>query len=82
MKLKDTGWVQELAFMVDIREHLYYLNTKIQGRNKLVSDRVLCLRSCLQLFERQLPEENLSHFPTSKSLQGLSEFHDDINTGK
>ncbi|XP_042228654.1 general transcription factor II-I repeat domain-containing protein 2-like [Homarus americanus] len=56
-ELKDNEWVQDLTFMVDITEHLYYVNTKMQGRNKLVTEFYDCIRAFemkLQLFERQL----------------------------
>ncbi|XP_042243372.1 general transcription factor II-I repeat domain-containing protein 2-like [Homarus americanus] len=82
-ELKDNEWVQDLTFMMDITEHLNYVNTKMQGRNKLVTDFYDCVRAFemkIQLFERQLSESNLSHFPTLKSLQGTPEFHADINT--
>ncbi|XP_067421193.1 rho-related GTP-binding protein RhoQ isoform X2 [Emydura macquarii macquarii] len=37
-ELQDNEWLQDLAFMVDITEHPNCLNTKMQGRNKLVPD--------------------------------------------
>ncbi|XP_042228020.1 general transcription factor II-I repeat domain-containing protein 2-like, partial [Homarus americanus] len=57
----------------------------MQGRNKLVTELYDCIRAFemkLQLFERQLSESNLSHFPTLRSLQGIPEFHADITTKK
>ena len=32
-ELKDKEWVQDLAFMVDMTEHLHYLNTRLQDHN-------------------------------------------------
>ncbi|XP_042214955.1 general transcription factor II-I repeat domain-containing protein 2A-like [Homarus americanus] len=84
-ELKDNEWVQDLTFMADITEHLNYVNKKLLGRNKLVTEFYDCIRAFevkLQLFERQLSESNLSHFPTLKSQQGTPEFHADINTKK
>jgi len=84
-ELEDNEWVQDLAFMVDITEHLNHLNAKMQGRNKLVTEFYDCIRAFqmkLQLFERQLAERNLSRFPTLKSVQGTPELHGDIDTEK
>ncbi|XP_042226267.1 general transcription factor II-I repeat domain-containing protein 2-like [Homarus americanus] len=58
-ELKDNEWVQDLTFMVDITEHLNYVNTKMQGRNKLVTefyDSIRAFEMILQLFERQLSQ--------------------------
>lgn len=85
LELKDDKWIQDLAFMVDITGHLDFLNTKMQGRNKLVTelyDSIRTFEMKLQLFERQLKESNLSHFPTLKSLQSTTELPADINTEK
>lgn len=84
-ELNDSAWVQDLAFMVDMTEHLNYLNIKLQGRNKLVTDlhdSIHAFELKLNLFEGQLAENNTAHFPTLKSLQGASEFHADIGTEK
>ena len=37
-ELKNRDWVQDLAFMVDITNHLQFLNKQLQGRNKLVTE--------------------------------------------
>ena len=84
-ELKDNEWIQDLAFMVDITEHLHYLNTRLQGRNKLVTDLHDSIRAFelkLKLFERQLAASNTAHFPTLKSMQDEPEFHGDFNTEK
>lgn len=84
-ELNDNEWVQDLAFMVDITEHLNYLHTKLQGRNKLVTDLHDSIRAFemkLDLFARQLAECNTAHFPTLKSLQDAPEFRAEINTEK
>ena len=84
-ELKDKEWVQDLAFMVDMTKHLYYLNTRLQDRNKLVTDLhnfIHTFELKLKLFEHQLVTSNTAHFPTLKSLQDAPEFHDNINIEK
>ena len=71
-ELADAKWVQDLAFMVDITEHLNLLNTKMQGRNQFVTNIYGLIRGFekkLQLFESQLKAGNLVHFQTLKCLQ-------------
>lgn len=68
-QLEDAEWLNDLAFMVDITEHLNWLNTKMQGRDKLVTefyDSVRAFELKLNLWEKQLPLGNFAHFPTLK----------------
>lgn len=84
-ELKDYDWLQDLAFMVDMTEHLNLLNTRLQGRNKLVTDMHESIRAFevkLKLFERQLAANNAAHFPTLKSLQSTPEFRGIISREK
>ena len=84
-ELNDDEWVQDLAFMVDITEHLNCLNIKLQGRNKFVNDlheTICAFEMKLDLFARQLADCNTTHFPTLKSLQDAPEFRAEINTEK
>lgn len=36
-EFQSTEWMQDLAFMVDVTEHLNNLNKTLQGRNKVVT---------------------------------------------
>ncbi|XP_060118462.1 general transcription factor II-I repeat domain-containing protein 2-like [Heteronotia binoei] len=70
-ELQDNEWLQDLAFMVDITEHLNCLNAKMQSRSNIVTefyDGICAFEMKLQLWEMQLQENNLAHFPTLKSL--------------
>ncbi|MBN3276268.1 GTD2A protein, partial [Polyodon spathula] len=76
-ELQDDEWMQDPAFMVSITEHLNCLNTKMQGRNKLVYDSIHAFEIKLQLWEMQISENNTAHFPTLKSRQAeMAERHD------
>lgn len=50
-------WMQDLAFMVDVTEHLNNLNKQLQGRNKVVTqyyDSTRSFKLKLLLWETQL----------------------------
>uniref|UniRef100_A0A8C8VQ74 Uncharacterized protein n=1 Tax=Pelusios castaneus TaxID=367368 RepID=A0A8C8VQ74_9SAUR len=68
-QLQDAEWLSDLAFMADITEHLNWLNAKMQGRHKIVTDFYDSVRAFelkLQLWEKQLSNGNYAHFPTLK----------------
>ncbi|QQP39750.1 Uncharacterized protein FKW44_013562, partial [Caligus rogercresseyi] len=70
-ELDDPEWIRDLAFLVDITEHLNVLNVTMQGRNKLVTeyyDSVRAFQSKLALWKAQLSQRNAAHFPCLKSL--------------
>jgi hypothetical protein len=65
-KLYDPEWLQDLAFLAGISKHLNDLNTRLQGKGRLVCDMFLDLKSFhhkFRLFAKQLSEGNLVHFP-------------------
>ena len=37
LQLSDINWIRDLAFLVDIIEHLNNLNSKLQGKNQLIT---------------------------------------------
>ena len=37
-ELKNSKWAQDLAFMVDMTDHLQFLNKQLQGCNKIVTE--------------------------------------------
>lgn len=64
----DKIWLQDLSFMVDITKHLSDLNLKLQGKDQIITnmcDQVKAFKCKLLLWEKQLKNEDLTHFPTS-----------------
>ena len=65
--LKDPLWLCDLAFLVDVTQHLNFLNSKLQGKNQLIHnlfDFVCAFETKLEIWEKQLIEGNLYHFET------------------
>ena len=66
-ELSDDNWVRDLAFLVDLTMHFNDLNTKLQGQGQFVHhlySHVKTFQSKLQLWEKQLTNDNTFHFPT------------------
>lgn len=71
VQMDDPEWTRDLAFLVDITQHLNFLNVNMQGRNKLVTeyyDSVRAFQSKLALWKTQLCKGDAAHFPCLKSL--------------
>ncbi|UYV67078.1 hypothetical protein LAZ67_4003833 [Cordylochernes scorpioides] len=63
----DQVWLQDFSFMVDITKHLSVLNLKLQGKDQIITnmcDQVNAFKCKLVLWEKQLKNEDLMHFPT------------------
>ena len=78
-ELNDIFWMKDLAFMVDITDHLNHLNIQMQGKNKLVTefyDLIRAFEIKLQLFQRQIAAHNFAHFPNLKSMQNANNLDD------
>ncbi|CAG9784985.1 unnamed protein product [Diatraea saccharalis] len=59
------------AFLVDITNHLNVLNTRLQGKNQLISQlyaHVSSFQCNLTLFRSQFNSENYNHFPNYKKM--------------
>ena len=64
-RLQDVRWIDDLAFFVDITQHLSQLNIKLQGRAQLACDmydHVCCFERKLDLFRNQLRQGDTAHF--------------------
>ncbi|CAN7950549.1 unnamed protein product [Ixodes hexagonus] len=80
-ELSDAKWLLSLAFLTDITAHLNCLNAKLQGKNKIITTMHTDIRAFqgkLQLWERQLGQQKLDHFPTLKSLGHMDQESCDI----
>uniref|UniRef100_A0A8C0IYY8 Uncharacterized protein n=1 Tax=Chelonoidis abingdonii TaxID=106734 RepID=A0A8C0IYY8_CHEAB len=75
-ELKNSNWVCDLSFDVDILSHLNELNVKLQGKNvfahKLYSI-VTAFKVKLVLFSKQIKDKVFTHFPTLKYVEVLPE---------
>lgn len=70
-ELKCPEWVRDLAFMVDITQHLSNLNKTLQGRQRVVTqycDSICAFKLKLSLWETQLSKGDTSHFPLLAEL--------------
>lgn len=64
--------VSELAFLVDLTNHLNTLNKSLRGKDQLVPQLCAYMKaSCvkLRLFETQLRNFNVAHFPTLSEIK-------------
>uniref|UniRef100_G3N7N2 DUF4371 domain-containing protein n=1 Tax=Gasterosteus aculeatus TaxID=69293 RepID=G3N7N2_GASAC len=71
-ELKNPEWLQHLAYMVDITEHLNNLNKMLQGRKKVVTqyyDNIRAFKLKLTLWETQLSSGAAAHFPHLRNVQ-------------
>ncbi|CAI5653367.1 unnamed protein product [Oreochromis niloticus] len=87
LEFHSAEWMQDLAFMVDVTEHLNNLNKQLQGRNKVVTqyyDSIRSFESKLLLWETQLSGGDAAHFPclknvcTIQSVADMKRFKDKI----
>jgi hypothetical protein len=70
-ELDDESFLNDLAFLVDVTEHLDQLNTKLQGENQIVShmyDHVRAFSRKLVMFRSQLEKFDFTHFPSMSIL--------------
>lgn len=73
-QLKETEWLCDLAFSVDLFGHMNELNVKLQGKgvfaHELYSD-IKAFQVKLALFSRQVKQNTLTHFPTLESVANM-----------
>ena len=69
-EMESDEWVCDFAFAVDIMQKLNELNTKLQGKGVFAHELYLEVKAFqwqLQLFAKQLNEQNFVHFPILKT---------------
>ena len=69
-EFSDQQWINDLAFLCDITEHMSALNLQLQGKDQHIGilwQRVSAFRSKLQLLKTQLSEGSCPHL---KTLEG------------
>ena len=70
-QLKQSEWLSDLAFAVDLFEHMNELNTKLQGKGTFAHEMysiVKAFRVKLKLFSRQLSQNITTHFATLATM--------------
>ena len=70
-QLKQSEWLSDLAFAVNLFEHMNELNTKLQGKGTFAHEMysiVKAFRVKLQLFSRQLSQNITTHFGTLATM--------------
>ena len=63
--LSNENWLNDLAFLTDITQHLSVLNLKLQGKSQLVNklfEHICAFEKKLELFQVQLSRATLTHF--------------------
>lgn len=87
-ELLDDNWILDLAFLVDITNHLNNLNTALQGKDQLVNnlyDHVKAFQAKLKLWENQLSKSNTVHFSslteckTHENLEKVKKYTEQIS---
>ncbi|XP_072900801.1 general transcription factor II-I repeat domain-containing protein 2-like [Hemitrygon akajei] len=71
-ELQDKKLLCEMAFLCDITSHLNALNLQLQGRGRVITDMhaaVRAFKTKLRLWETQMQQENLSHFPCCQTMK-------------
>ena len=70
-QLRESEWLSDLAFAVDLFEHMNELNTRLQGKGTFAHEMystVKAFRMKLKLFSRQLSQNITTHFPTLETM--------------
>ena len=86
-ELKCPQWVQDLAFMVDITQHLNNRNKMLQGRKNMVTqynDSIRAFKLKLSVWETQLSSGDTAHLPcltavhATRSKADMDQYKDKI----
>jgi hypothetical protein len=75
--LGDTKWLQKLAYLADIYQHLNTLNTSMQGAKENIltsTDKFLAFKNEILVWKRQLSSGNTEMFPLLLQIQDQSDY--------
>ncbi|PVD21685.1 hypothetical protein C0Q70_17484 [Pomacea canaliculata] len=70
-QLRESEWLSDLVFAVDLFEHMNELNTRLQGKGTFAHEMystVKAFRMKLKLFSRQLSQNITTHLPTLETM--------------
>ena len=70
-QLRKSEWLSDLAFAIDIFEHMNELNTRLQGKGTFAHEMYSTVKAFqvkLKLFSRQLSQNIITHFPTLETM--------------
>ena len=73
-ELSDIHWIRDLAFLVDITQHLNLLNLKLQGKSQLITEmaqHINLFQTKLHLWATQILNNNLTYFESLKEYGEL-----------
>ena len=71
-ELRNKTFLCDVAFLCDITSHLNALNLQLQGRGHIITDMYAtgrAFKTKLCLWETQILQENLSHFPHCQTMK-------------
>lgn len=74
--LESESWLCDLAFLINITQHLNILNRKLQGKDcslPIMFNLVYGFKAKLSLFLTNLARNNIDHFPTLVDIRGKLE---------
>ena len=82
--LRDENWLNDLAFLTDITQHLSELNLKLQGKSQLVNkliEHICAFDEKFELFQVQLGRVMLTNFMclAARKIE-FSDLHSKKNT--
>lgn len=83
LEVSDRKWACDLAFLVDVTEHLHVLNLKLQRPGQLVNElysHLKAFQNKIIIWETQMRSENCYHFPTlfSHEVVAYSQYAEEL----
>lgn len=76
-RLQDKQWIERVAFLADVTQHLNDLNLQLQGKEKFIMDMysaITAFENKLLLFKSHFETKKVIHFERLKNLNTLPGF--------